>query len=107
MSIYPTTDIIDRKRHEDGTETWTEVYNDFSGVVRRRQVKAEAWVNDKRTMCFCCSCGDHLDIYCRNHGFAGLRPCEVHEMAGEGDQDTGEMPKSVQAHRAWLEGRKP
>lgn len=47
---------------------------------------------ETRTNCFCCSCyggqeyGGYAgsnDPYCRNHGFAGTRACELHEMPGD------------------------
>jgi hypothetical protein len=103
MGIYPTTNVENRAKHPDGTETWTEVYNDFSGVIRRRQVKAEVWAEDERTNCFCCSCPEfgNSDPFCRNHGFAGTRPCEEHGMPGDFDPEMTEgMPRSVQVERA-------
>ncbi len=61
-----------------------------------------------RDNCYCCSCGDRegSDAACRNHGFAGQRPCETHNMPGQewGDEASseleGSMPESVQAERA-------
>lgn len=100
MGIYPTTKIEDRAKHADGTETWTEVYNDFSGVIRRRQVTAAVWIEDPRDTCFCCSCSEWgTDPHCRNHGFDGQRPCEQHNMPGAPGL-AGKMPHSVQAERA-------
>jgi hypothetical protein len=57
--------------------------------------------DELRTDCYCCSCGDDggVDPYCRNHGWAGSRPCEVHNMPGVVDDDN-EMPESVQKKRA-------
>lgn len=62
-----------------------------------------------RTDCFCCSCPayhlDHRyldhDPYCRNHGFAGQRPCDVHGMPGQ-PGEAGVMPHSVQVEIARL-----
>lgn len=51
--------------------------------------------------CLCCTCvTDHItDPSCRDHGWYGQRPCEVHAMAGRIDDD-GNMPYSVQIIRA-------
>lgn len=63
---------------------------------------------EARDDCYCCSCGDdeHIypDIYCRNHGWAGERPCEVHKMPGSATHDTPEGEsteplESVQQYR--------
>lgn len=49
------------------------------------------------TNCYCCSCGSQNDDpYCRNHGHAGARPCEIHGFAGSPDEGSGIMPLSVQ-----------
>ena len=49
------------------------------------------------TNCYCCSCGSQNDDpYCRNHGHAGMRPCETHGFAGSPDEGSGIMPLSVQ-----------
>lgn len=85
--------------HPDGTESWTEKRKDPEGTYSRK-VTAKPW-KFERTQCFCCSCEDtgRSDPHCRNHGFDGTRPCEVHEMPG-GMTDTGVMPESVQEHNA-------
>lgn len=53
----------------------------------------------KTSECFCCSCGDRdregSDPFCRNHGWAGERPCEKHGSPGKVDDD-GKMPSSVE-----------
>jgi hypothetical protein len=107
VGIYPTTDIKDRQKHPDGTETWTEIYNDFSGRIRTRTVKAEAYV-DRWDNCYCCSCPEHTnDPYCRNHGYAGTRACDQHGQPGSefevgDDLDTPDPTRplaSVQAAR--------
>lgn len=83
--------------------------NDFSGLVVTRYYQ-EIMTIEERTNCFCCSCGDRLnDPACRNHGFAGRRPCLEHDMPGspwDDDMIYGpgekpadykpEMPESVQ-----------
>jgi hypothetical protein len=52
-----------------------------------------------RTDCYCCSCPEFGgDPYCRDHGFAGERPCAEHEMPGTPDE-AGVMPVSVQMER--------
>jgi hypothetical protein len=91
MAIYP---IETWKRVDETTATFT---HEQPGLVItetfRLLGKAEV-----RTNCFCCSCDDQVgsDVYCRNHGFAGERPCELHGMPGV-ENDDGVMPKSVQA----------
>lgn len=109
MGIYPTTEISERIRHEDGTETWLETYNAFDGAIRTRRVTAEAYA-ETRTDCFCCSCGESegSDPACRNHGFAAKRPCDIHNLPGsewddfgiEGDTSVGTMPEPVSVARA-------
>lgn len=83
----------------DGTYRWTETRTD-PGVVWARTVTASDWKLVERTNCYCCSCGDYgsSDPYCRNHGFAGTRPCETHELPGSADED-GVMPDSVQTEQ--------
>lgn len=101
MGIYPTTDVTDRVRNADGTETWTEVRRE-PGVVHTRTVVAQPWELKERSDCFCCSCdpdGGSQDPACRNHGFAAQRPCEVHDMPGQPWDGTDHMPESVQAFR--------
>lgn len=88
MSIYPVEGLT---KNPDGTltETWH-----VPGLTRTRILNPGDWV-EERTNCFCCSCDDYShDPYCRNHGFAGTRPCDTHKMPGAADED-GEMPESV------------
>ena len=66
---------------------------------------------EDRTDCFCCSChdgpggfGTSNDPYCRNHGWAASRPCELHGMPGQEDEN-GVMPDSVQAQNKRNEER--
>lgn len=103
MGIYPNRRTEDHQPSSFGGESWVEVETE-PGIVRKRYVYAHQWV-EKRTDCYCCSCGDEagLDPACRNHGFAAKRPCEVHGMPGSlWDDDLpgsgGTMPESVQAH---------
>lgn len=78
-------------------EAWYEEYDDFSGLVRYRLIEAtDAFTI--RDNCYCCSCGVNPDPYCRNHGFAGMRPCVEHDQPGQAGDD-GVMPASVQAIR--------
>jgi len=44
---------------------------------------------EHRDNCYCCSCYENengyvgnMDVYCRNHGWDGARPCELHDMPG-------------------------
>lgn len=101
MGIYPYRRITEVMRHPDGREIWLEVETE-PGIIRRRKVTADPW-DVERTDCFCCSCSDWggSDPYCRNHGFAAERPCEVHQMPGT-PNEAGVMPESVQAERARL-----
>lgn len=71
------------------------------GLEWTATIPAEAWT-EKRDNCFCCSCGDNegSDSACRNHGHAGTRPCELHNMPGSPWEDSDEMPISVQQERA-------
>lgn len=93
MGIYPDREFLPTK---DGyiEEVRTP------GLIRRRALVAGPWT-EVRSDCFCCSCPDDggHDPYCRNHGFAGERPCQTHEMPGQTD-DMGVMPDSVEAVRA-------
>lgn len=80
----------------DGTETLQE-FRHWAGHSDVRTVTRTKWTEHERTNCYCCSCGEreNSDPYCRNHGFAGQRPCEVHNLPGQTDED-GVMPASVQ-----------
>lgn len=87
-----------------GREVTVEVSE--PGLTWTATLKPEDWT-EERDDCFCCSCGDRegSDHACRNHGYAGKRPCELHGMPGstweaEDGSDSGEMPASVQAARA-------
>jgi len=109
MGIYRNIHFTDDKGHpttleyamgQDVTVTVSE-----PGIELMTVIKAESWT-EKRTDCFCCSCGDFsADPACRNHGFAGKRPCEEHGTAGStwdeemspGLKDV--MPYSVQETR--------
>jgi hypothetical protein len=56
-----------------------------------------------RTNCYCCSCGERegFDPYCRNHGWAGTRKCEVHDVGpGDTQDEEGRPLGSVQQERA-------
>jgi len=80
---HKITEVRDLRVDEWGRPSWTEVSRE-PGVVFVRQVQATSWTVEKRTDCFCCSCGDGghgyqwTDPHCRNHGFSGRRPCELH-----------------------------
>lgn len=99
MSDYRNIQRTPETTNPDGSRTWTETWNE-PGITRTRVVNAPAWT-EERTDCFCCSCSEfgNSDPYCRNHGFAGERPCEAHNMPGDPDDD-GTMPASVRAYRA-------
>lgn len=61
-------------------------------------------VIENRTNCYCCTCPEvgGSDIHCRNHGFVGERPCDIHDMPGAVDEDD-KMPASVKTIRAQQE----
>lgn len=105
MGIYPTHSIVSKQTNPDGSQTWLETKT-TPGLVQARWVTAAPWHVEARTNCYCCSCPDEggQDPYCRNHGFAGTRPCEEHNMPGqEAEGPNGEnlgMPTSVQQARA-------
>jgi len=91
MGVYPNERRITEPKWDAEREVyvWTEEREPFDGATYRREVTATAWVEHERTDCYCCSCdysdyGSVSDAYCRNHGFAGKRACEVHKMRGDG-----------------------
>lgn len=59
----------------------------------------------RMTDCYCCTCSDYgaADPFCRNHGFYGKRPCDIHGMPGSPIEDTGKMPDPVSVERKRLE----
>lgn len=84
MGVYASYDKSEPEHNPDGSTTWTE-YQRLPGIVRSRTITATEWKDHERTDCYCCSCGDYgSDPYCRNHGFAGTRRCDVHRMPGTG-----------------------
>lgn len=99
MGVYPQRHIESIETTSNGAQSWVEIEKE-PGIVRRRHVYATSW-QTFRVDCYCCSCPDWggPDPYCRNHGFAAERPCEVHNMPGTADEK-GVMPESVQAERA-------
>lgn len=104
MTYTPPKTKTDVRRFPDGTETYIEVEKDVDRTTRTRVYRGIPDV--EVTDCFCCSCNDHgdglitSDSACRNHGFYGKRPCELHNMPGYVWEDTEEMPESVQVKRA-------
>lgn len=105
MGIYAVESTRNHKHHEDGTETWEEV-SSTPGLKIIRDITASA-PREERTDCFCCTCGDYElnDAGCRNHGFYGKRPCDIHNMPGQAwDQEPGDtsepvMPMPVREYR--------
>lgn len=81
------------------TETETVTLHEQEQV--QQQEPTEPSTNRPKTVpdCFCCSCPEYggVDPYCRNHGWAGTRPCEIHESPGMADE-TDKMPVSVQQY---------
>lgn len=102
MGIYPITEKKDVVTHPDGSVTWVEVYDDFSGRLRFQYGRLEAPTYGDWKYCHCCSCGERegSDPYCRNHGGTyGERPCEKHNQPGSLIEDSDRMPASVQVER--------
>lgn len=106
MGVYATySKTPERNDPATGLRTWTE-YQDWHGWVNSRTVTATPWVEFSRDNCYCCTCDSDdnsggliaVDVACRNHGFAAVRPCEKHSMPGSA-YDDGTMPKSVQQYR--------
>jgi hypothetical protein len=111
ISVLPKNDPLDLVTNPDGSQSWKE-YETEPGVIKLRTVYASAWAEVERNNCFCCSCpANNPDPHCRNHGWAGRRPCEDHKLPGTKyeqehiDNKTGSllrvdvMPQSVQAYR--------
>jgi hypothetical protein len=93
MGIYP-----DERWDKRGDSVVVHTYH-VPGLTRVRVLEKVAEF-EFRDNCYCCSCGERgSDPYCRNHGFAGLRPCEAHDMPGQTDEDDV-MPVSVQVARS-------
>lgn len=90
MGIYPTTKY---ESMEDGTFRRTVREPGLTTIL----IMVPVLEIVERDNCYCCSCGDLAgsDPYCRNHGWAGERPCKVHGMPGQED-DEDDMPDSVQ-----------
>jgi hypothetical protein len=68
--------------------------------ISERVVWVSNWVEKERLECFCCTCEDHewgntMDAACRNHGYYGKRPCDIHNLPGYTWEDSNEMPESV------------
>lgn len=107
MGIYPTKDTTRPKPTDDGGQTWEETTDDYA-VKRTRTVIAGPW-REERYNCFCCTCEytdaySMSDAYCRNHGFAGERPCDIHNMPGQPDDDD-KMPMPVGEYRKMCDAR--
>jgi len=110
MSFTPTTKRSAEVEHPDGSHYWTETVDDLE-VIRTRTVIGEPW-QEQRYNCFCCSCEEsetwtYTDAACRLHGFAGKRPCDIHDLPGQvwgeelaGTPQFGKMPDAVTIERA-------
>lgn len=110
MGVYESRKTYDHMGSTQGVETFLEEINPGYGerIIRRHVV----WVVESiRDSCFCCSCDtdrEGSDPFCRNHGFAGMRPCEAHNMPGQPEDMSmlhdgfigpEPMPESVQVVR--------
>lgn len=99
MGIYPDESFEKGSAVRNGEQIETVVaYYHVPGFTRVRVFEKVAEF-EFRDDCFCCSCGERVgsDPHCRNHGFAGRRPCQVHGMPGYADDD-GRMPAPVQEY---------
>lgn len=74
--------------------------------IHERVVWSSDWRETVRLECFCCTCDDDyytghqtMDAACRNHGYYGKRPCDIHNLPGYAWEDTNEMPESVMTVR--------
>lgn len=99
-------------RHEGGASVYEAKRMDLTNgsFVTERRVTTEAyyervvwvskWEEKSRYECFCCTCtgdpyNEQIDPACRNHGYGGRRPCDIHNLPGSEWEDTDEMPESV------------
>lgn len=100
---------------DNGYVKFTETARDDRSTVvtkETRTVYASPW-HVEVVQCYCCTCREDdygmlsNDAACRNHGFAGTRPCDIHGTAGsEWDDEMipnpdnkPNMPMPVQAYR--------
>lgn len=76
------------------------VHTSLPGVVTSVIYQKVAAI-ESRDDCFCCTCGERegSDSCCRNHGWWGKRPCDIHDLPGQVDED-GNMPETVKQVRA-------
>lgn len=98
-----------RREHNDSVYEVSRTQMTNGAFVRERLVTTEAafervvWASDwretKRIACHCCTCDDSMDAACRNHGFYGQRPCDIHNLPGYAWEGTDEMPDSVMVFR--------
>lgn len=95
-----------RREHNDSVYEVSRTQMTNGAFVRERMVTIEAvyervvWASDwretERLACHCCTCDDDgMDAACRNHGFYGQRPCDIHNLPGYTWEGTDEMPESV------------
>jgi hypothetical protein len=56
-----------------------------------------------RTGCQCCSCGDEVDEFCREHGGPSSRCCEDCRSVGITLINSDVIPVSVQQKRAGID----
>lgn len=103
MGTYPNT-----KYEHDLKSKVLKVTQDTGWGLTKVTFYEPIAVLEHRKTCYCCSCGDRegSDPFCRNHGFAGTRACEEHEMHGdkfvpnyEGEGYTTEVMLTVQQER--------
>jgi hypothetical protein len=95
VGIYPTVTTS-----RPGNRTYTTAVE--TPGLKVTYVYELICVVEERTDCFCCSCSDEEstnDPYCRNHGWAAKRPCDIHDMPGDLRDDFDEPITPVQAYR--------
>lgn len=103
--------LYERVVFQDGPTKLVERFKKYTSHITKEVVFTHFEGEALRWQCFCCSCMDGSDAFCRNHDIGyGVRPCDVHKTEGStiididlatGEEtDTGEMPDSVQVHLA-------
>lgn len=81
MGIYPT--VTNQPLPDDGLLVHTS-----TPEGKRFQIYTLTHDIFIRENCYCCTCENDYsgpDPFCRNHGWIGTRPCDIHGMPGDKD----------------------
>ena len=108
---YSNYSLYERVVFQEGGSTLVERFKEYTSHITKEVVFTSYEGEILRWECYCCSCEDGSDAFCRNHNIGyGTRPCDVHKTKGYNivdidlatgeETDTGEMPDSVQVHLA-------